>query len=566
MPDSTPLMRSLADVLSDLERDTSLSPTRRRDLRSAVRRFCDLVDRDPARVPASIAAVQGAVNGLTSGGTGVSPKTHQNLRANLLAALRHGNATALRSVPLTAQWQSLHELLPNKRMTSGLSRFMRYCSAQGIAPDAVDDAVVVAFMNRVRSATFAAKPNDIHRRTCRLWNEAADRLEGWPRQCLVLPDHRAPRTSIPLTEFAPSFRRDVERYLDWLTNPDPFDDERPRRALKSRSIKQQRTQIVLAASAWVHRGHDMANLGSLADLVATEAAKDILRHYLTQNEPRSPAFLGNLAQTLFSIAKVWVRVDPEHLEGLRAIRSRLPPVSPGMTAKNRALLRQFEDPETLRRLLGMPRQLLLGVRRGKVNGEHAAIQVQLAVAIELLLMAPIRMSNLVSIGIGQELVKVGGRTGSYRLVIDEADTKNTEPIEFALPVELSEMIDLYTRGFQPRLAAGDSPYLFPARAGGGHKSQMTLAQQLQVRLYERLGFKMTPHQFRHLSAWLYLRRNQGDYVTVQKLLGHKNIKTTMNFYAKLDTEMAARRYDEIVAAERESYGKAPLRADRRRQR
>ncbi len=46
MPDTTPLIRSLADVLADLERDAGLSPTRRRDLRSAVRRFCALLCRD----------------------------------------------------------------------------------------------------------------------------------------------------------------------------------------------------------------------------------------------------------------------------------------------------------------------------------------------------------------------------------------------------------------------------------------------------------------------------------------------------------------------------------------
>jgi integrase len=125
------------------------------------------------------------------------------------------------------------------------------------------------------------------------------------------------------------------------------------------------------------------------------------------------------------------------------------------------------------------------------------------------------------------------------------------------------MIDLYIREFQPLLGAANNPHLFPARTGGGHKSQKTLSQQLQETLFERLGFKMTPHQFRHLSAWLYLRTHAGDFVTVQKLLGHKNIKTTMNFYANLNTEMAGRRYDEIVADLRESCSRTG-RADRRR--
>ena len=54
-------------------------------------------------------------------------------------------------------------------------------------------------------------------------------------------------------------------------------------------------------------------------------------------------------------------------------------------------------------------------------------------------------------------------------------------------------------------------------------------------------------------------------MTVQKLLGHKNIKTTITFYAKLDTATAAQNYDALIAEEREALvALAPPR--RRRQR
>lgn len=564
MTDTTPLIRSLAEVLADLDRDESLSPTRRRDLRSAIRRFCVLCDRDPARVPASITEIRGAINGLTAGKAGLSTKTCQNLRANLLAALRLGVTTAPRRTPLAPAWQDLYDRLPNKRMTSGLSRFLRFCSAGGIAPEAVDDPVVQDFVAWLGEATFVRKPRDLHRRTCRLWNEAANSISGWPQRRLTLPDYREPRTTIPLSEMPLPFQRDVERYLDWLAKPDPFDDERPRRALKPRTLKLRRNQIGLAASALLHRGHDRERLRSLEDLVAVESVKEILRHYLTQNEPRSPAFLNNFAQTLFSIAKEWVQVDEPLLEGLRNVRRRLPPVPTGMTEKNRGMLRQFEESETRRRLLLLPQQLLAETRKAGANSERAAIKAQLAVAIELLLMAPIRMSNLIAIRVGRELVRQGAHGQPYRLVFEPADTKNAEPIEFELPAELSGMIDDYLQDYRPRLTQPANAYLFPARSLE-HKTQQTLSQQLQGKLLERLGFKMTPHQFRHLSAWLYLRRHPGDFVTVQKLLGHKNIKTTINFYAKLDTATAAQHYDALIAEEREAFkATGPLQPRRQR--
>ncbi len=407
------------------------------------------------------------------------------------------------------------------------------------------------FVAWLGEATFVRKPRELHRRTCRLWNGAANSISGWPQRRLTLPDYREPRTTIPLSEMPLPFRQHVERYLDWLANPDPFDDERPRSALKPRTLALRRKHIELAASAWVHRGHDPEHMRSLADLVTVESAKEIMRFYMTRNRPTLPAFLGSLAQALFSLAKEWVRVNEAHLEGLRTVRRRLPPVPTGMTDKNRGMLRQFEDQETLRRLLLLPQQLLAEARKGGANSARAAINMQLAVAIELLLMAPVRMSNLIAIRVGHELIRPGGQSRPFRLVFEPADTKNAELIEFELSEDLSKMIDLYLQQFHPLLTRPDNRYLFPAKASG-HKAQQTLSQQLQEKLLERLGVKMTPHQFRHLSAWLYLRRHPGQFVTVQKLLGHKNIKTTINFYTKLDTATAAQHYDALIAEEREA--------------
>lgn len=68
---------------------------------------------------------------------------------------------------------------------------------------------------------------------------------------------------------------------------------------------------------------------------------------------------------------------------------------------------------------------------------------------------------------------------------------------------------------------------------------------------------MSPHKFRHVGAANYLRHRPGDFVAVQKLLGHKSIKTTLNFYAQLDTATAAKHYDSLIAEEREKLDPPP---------
>ena len=63
---------------------------------------------------------------------------------------------------------------------------------------------------------------------------------------------------------------------------------------------------------------------------------------------------------------------------------------------------------------------------------------------------------------------------------------------------------------------------------------------------------MTPHQFRHLAAKLYLDQHPDGGESVRRLLGHKSLQTTMRYYRELESVLAGRRYaallDELMAA------------------
>jgi integrase len=61
-----------------------------------------------------------------------------------------------------------------------------------------------------------------------------------------------------------------------------------------------------------------------------------------------------------------------------------------------------------------------------------------------------------------------------------------------------------------------------------------------------LGFKMGLHQFRHLGAKTILDEHPGAHESVRQYLGHRNMKTTSNFYAGLDPRRAARLHAEVV--------------------
>jgi integrase len=57
---------------------------------------------------------------------------------------------------------------------------------------------------------------------------------------------------------------------------------------------------------------------------------------------------------------------------------------------------------------------------------------------------------------------------------------------------------------------------------------------------------MTVHQFRHAGGAIILKRRPGEYELVRRLLGHRNIQTTINAYVGLENIQAAEIFGEMV--------------------
>jgi integrase len=557
-------MDSLADLVARLTADDTLSRARRRDLASSLRRLAGLLGRDLAALPADLPELRAAIGRVNPAQHGIARKTWANLRSNALAALRlYGSSAApSRKTPLSNEWQALQDLLPDKRFRNGLSRFIRFCSANGIAPASVDDAATTDFRCYLETDTLVPDVVALHRRVCRLWSEAADAIPGWPGRPVTLPDNRKPRRHFALQDFPASFQQDLGAYLAMRANPDPFNDEAPAKPLKPGTIRLQQEHVRVAASVLLEQGSAIERLRSLADLVEPDALMAILRRLLHDHDSKANAWTESIAKTLVSIARLWVRVDSDTLTKLRALQARLPKLPPGMTRKNRETLRQFDDDGNLARLLDLPQQLFAEAVRVDPPTIKAAGQAQIAFAIEFLLNCPLRAHNLVALRLDTHLIRPAGIRGPVYLCLAPEEVKNDEPIDFELAPSVVRMLELYQRRFLPILGGPDCKYLFCTEAGR-QKAQATLALQIRKTLARRLGLVMTIHQFRHLAAKLHLDAEPDAYERLRQLLGHKSLRTTLNAYAKPDTRRAGKEHDRIIETRRRDLADRAKRPRRR---
>jgi site-specific recombinase XerD len=415
---------------------------------------------------------------------------------------------------------------------------MSYCTTRRIEPADVTAEVFAAFGAELESNSLSRDPGGVYHDSCKLWNRAADIIADWPKIKIEVPLRRHD-FALPMTAFPDSFRVDLERFLMRTTELDIFSDDycKPVRRL---TISNWRQHVLMAATALVRSGFLVAQVTDLGVLVDSDNAKNALRFLHKRNNGTS-GYLYHIATTLKTIARHHVR-DETTVEQLRGLCRALKPQTRGMTEKNKAFLRQFADQRKLAALLTMPQRLIGASQRRGVVRRRDAVKIELAVAVAIELVMPIRVDNLAGLRLDRHLHFVGDHAF---LSIPAEETKNGEAIEAELPSSLAHLLHSYLDKVRPLLTSSPSPWLFPGEQGARRRSG-GFGTQLSSFIAKEAGVIMTPHQFRHLAAKLYLDRNPDGVETVRRLLGHKSIETTLRFYRELESVVATKRYGEFV--------------------
>jgi integrase len=386
-----------------------------------------------------------------------------------------------------------------------------------------------------------------HRALVRHWNAGVAKIPSWPNFTLTEPPYVKRFTGPAWEDFPQKLRDNIDVYCERIGKRHRATSGKIFRPCKQSTIDMRRRELIAAVRAAVAAGIPLEELKSLRDLLHPDRVEIIMDYYWEKNGEKPRLYTIDLASKLLALARSEALSELE-IERLDEIRIALEQYrSTGLTEKNRRLIRQIAQGNVWREVVRLPQRLMAEARiNARTKPYRAAVTAQLAIAILILIRAPVRMHNLASIRIGINLVKPGGPGAPYMLVFPDYDVKNGVPLEFAFDATTTALIDEYIYQHRPQLMRGfNHDWLFAGEAQGP-KATKTLSAQISERLWKELGLEITPHQFRHAAAYIMLNADPGNYELVRRVLGHRSITSTRNFYIGLETLEATRLFGEIV--------------------
>lgn len=538
-----------ADVIAQLQDAEELSPTRRRDLISGLRRVANALGRAPQDVPADPKWLQPRIAKVMPAALNLTRKTWTNAVSDAKSAMkqmglvvRHQN----RIEDLAPHWRVLWRAVLDAQdptLQPALCRFVHFLNRHGVSPEAVSDEHAAAFREALALNEIGKSPETAYRAAVNGWNIARRRLPAWPQQALTLPS-RTNHIALPLAHFPRSFQDELEQYCRRLAQPDLLADEGTTIALADTTIGLYRNRLHRFASVLVHAGVPIETITSLRDLVEPGNAETGLRWLLDRNDGQTSRSIEMMAALLAQTGRDHAKVPAEAQARLDTMATRLrQQAQRGMTKKNRERLRSVDSPAVLRKLLLLPDALNARAAAATWN-YRTALMSEDAIAIGLLLQCPLRRKNLAMIDIDRNLHRPGD--GRVYLVFEEREVKNRQRIEFELQPGLAKMIDAHIARRSPLLCPAGTSWLFPKRDGSDHMNLSQFSARVQQRLAREIGITFNVHLFRHLAAKVLLDANPGSYKVVRQLLGHASLSKTLAAYAGFEAGTATRLFADVM--------------------
>jgi integrase len=364
---------------------------------------------------------------------------------------------------------------------------------------------------------------------------------------------------VPLSGFPELMRAQLKEVVAWKTAA--FVTGRPRGA---------RYRAVSAMSL-------LSIVGRLFGFICTVLRKQVnaLTELLTQeNVSKYAEWCLNERKLCTNTLTVWVGMigalgrhpllGGKSFAWARELIASLPPATQGRTQQLKA--QKWVDYDELSKI---PDRILEDARRtGDLR--QKALLVRGALMLQWLLILPWRQRNVRQCRLASSML--GGNLFKERISpmatvakpkwVEEAlrtnpdqefwqfrfgsdETKNGDQVHAILPKQLIGLLEQYLEVHRPLLVNGVDPGTLFLNNGGRSYSEVTIEVTIGRLTAHYAGRRVTPHLFRDIFAVKYLEECPEDYLTLSKILWHRDIQTTLRIYgARFDESHGVRRVEQ----------------------
>jgi site-specific recombinase XerC len=578
-------------VLDQIDLVSELSPRERREMSSAIYSFAIKLNRQPGDIPARLDVVERLGRELNGVRLGISAGRLRNIKSlvrKALIATGHGAAMARLNFPLQQPWSMLIDLLPDRRSRIALARLFRIFQLIGIAPREVSPAAFTKALDFQRSSGVS-RPDANYRELVLAWNRLiALHPPSVPNLVVAVPNRRN-WFSLRLKDLPQSLADDIN---SWLTrelgrsrrNESVASERgrisgerrvagtrRRRKSIRPSSGKSYLGLLLSFITMEVRAGIPLDSLRSLRHVVDLDNADRGLAAYEQHFGGVKRRHLGQVMRVICIVAGHWVRVDDDHLEELRAWTNEVSSGAHyGMSETTKEAVRALRDPRTLGRLLTGAETMMTQILSRSGISQRDAVLAQAAFATQFVLNAPERIHNSSRAHLDVNVRRVGSGT-DQRIIIEypAESVKNNVDLTYELSPDTIRLLDLYLARVRPKLLRNKANrWLFPGE-DDGPKGASLLSAQIAAFTEKHVGVRLTAHRLRPAAGYIHLRRSGNDTLTVQRLLGHKDLKTTARYYIWFSQDEATRAYDESLRLTRDELAPfldVPVRRVRRKRR
>jgi hypothetical protein len=346
---------------------------------------------------------------------------------------------------------------------------------------------------------------------------------------------------------------------------------RRRKPVRPSTARSYRALLLSFITMEVRAGVLMESLQMLRDVVDLDHVDRGLAAYEQHFGGVKRRHLGQIMRVLCIVAGHWVRVGEDQLAQLRTWTSEVTcDARYGMSERTKEAVRALRDTRLLARLLTAPEEVFGQILSRRPFRRCDAVRAQAAFATLFILNAPARIHNASRVHLDLNIRRIG--TGSDQRVIIEypaESVKNNIDLSYELSPETIRLLHLYLTKVRPKLLRDRSNrWLFPGE-GGDPKGSGLLSSQIAEFTERHVGVRLSAHRLRPVAGYIHLRRSNNDTLTVQRLLGHTDLKTTEKFYIWMSQDEATRAYDETLRLTRDELVPlldAPVRRRRRKRR